>query len=56
MRNFKTTLAGVFGAMLQGGAALLQNGSLNWKDYAGMATAVVIGALAKDFNVTGDGK
>lgn len=52
-KSWKTTAVGVGGAILQGGGALLSNGSLNWRDYVNMAVMVLLGTLAKDFNVSG---
>lgn len=53
MKNWKTTLAGVGGALVIGAAALIQAGTISPKDWATMITLTVISALAKDFNVTG---
>lgn len=54
MKNWRTTLIGVGGAIAQGGGAMLQQGNLNWKDYASMAFMILLGTVAKDFNVTGN--
>lgn len=51
--SWKTTLIGVGGAVAVGGGQLLQSGNLNWKDYIMMAFMTLIGAFAKDLNVTG---
>lgn len=48
MRNWKTTLAGVLGAVLN----LVANGT-NWKAASVSVGLAAIGALAKDHNVTG---
>lgn len=53
MKNWKTTLVGVGGAIAVGGGQLLQSGNLEWKDYATMAFFTLLGAFAKDMNVTG---
>lgn len=53
MKNWKTTLIGVGGAIAVGGGQMLQTGNLNWRDYATMAFMALLGAFAKDLNVTG---
>lgn len=53
MKNWKTTLAGIGGALVIGAAALIQSGNITAKDWALMAVTTILGALSKDFNVTG---
>lgn len=53
MKNWKTTLIGVGGAVAVGGGQLLQSGNLNWKDYVMMAFMTLLGTFAKDLNVSG---
>lgn len=53
MKNWRTTLAGIGGALVIGAAALIQSGQIGVKDWAVMAVSAVLGVLSKDFNVTG---
>jgi len=42
----QATIAGYAGAVATGGAALLQQGNLNPKDYVAMASLIFIGEVA----------
>jgi hypothetical protein len=53
MKNWKTTLIGVGGAIAMGGGQLLSQGNLDYKAYVSMAFMTLIGLFAKDMNVTG---
>lgn len=48
-QSLKLTLAGIGGAILQGGAELLTSGDLNWKNYLSMAMTAAIGFFAKTY-------
>lgn len=54
-KNWKTTAIGVGGAIAMGGGQLLSTGNLDWKAYVQMAFMTLLGAVAKDFNVSGTG-
>jgi hypothetical protein len=49
MSNWKTTLAGVIGALAM--AAANYSGPNTWQGYVACLVPVVLGALAKDFDV-----
>lgn len=49
-QSLKLTLAGIGGAILQGGAELLASGDLNWRSYVGMAVSVALGFVAKTYS------
>jgi hypothetical protein len=51
MKNWKTTLCGVALAAIV--AVQNYNGQNNWQGYLGAVLIAAIGALSKDFNVTG---
>jgi hypothetical protein len=53
MKNWKTTLTGVLGAILYAIFPLFQGGQVAPKDLIIAAAVAGIGALSKDFNVTG---
>ena len=53
MVNWKTTVTGIVGASAYWLAAYLQSGKLDPKEIAIGLAVVVLGALAKDLNVTG---
>lgn len=53
MKNWKTTLIGVGGAVAMGGGQLLSTGNLDWKAYVQMAFMTLLGAFAKDFTTSG---
>lgn len=53
MKNWKTTLAGIGGALVIGTASMIQSGQIGAKDWAMMAVSAILGVLSKDFNVTG---
>ena len=53
MKNWRTTAIGIITAIMYGSLGLLQQGNLNWKDYAFMAGTTALGIVAKDLNVTG---
>ena len=48
MTNWKTTLAGVIGALLM--AAANYSGEKTWQGYIACLVPVALGILAKDFN------
>jgi hypothetical protein len=48
MNNWKTTLAGVIGALAM--ALANYSGANTWQGYVACLVPVVLGALAKDFN------
>ena len=48
MTNWKTTLAGVIGALLM--AAANYSGEKTWQGYVACLVPVALGILAKDFN------
>jgi lysozyme family protein len=55
-KNWKTTLVGaVMGALIVG-LQLIQTGTTDLKTIAVAVAVALLGALAKDFNVTGTGK
>lgn len=57
MKNYKTTIVGVVGAIWLALQPLITNGAFNiskdWKNLVGAAIVASMGFLVKDFNVTG---
>jgi hypothetical protein len=53
MKNWKTTLVGVLGAIFYAIFPLFQGGPISGKDLIIAGAVAGIGALSKDFNVTG---
>ena len=53
MKNWKTTLAGILGAILIGIVPVLQSGKISVEALAIAAVVAVGGLLQKDHNVTG---
>lgn len=54
-QNWKTTAIGVCGAVAYWLATYLQSGQFNLRDLVIGAAVAALGALAKDFNITGSG-
>lgn len=53
MSNYKTTLAGILGAVILCVQQWLSSGNLDTHTLLVAAAIAVLGVLAKDFNVTG---
>lgn len=53
MKNWKTTIAGVIGAVVTTAVTLYQTGTLDIKTIVTACALAAIGILAKDLNVTG---
>ena len=53
MKNWKTTIVGVIGAMLNAAITLYQTGTIDAKTVIISAALAGLGFLAKDLNVTG---
>lgn len=53
MKNWKTTLAGVFGAAVQVVVPLVQTGQVGWQALLVAAGMAAMGYFAKDFNISG---
>lgn len=56
MKNWKTTLAGVIGAIALSLQSAFATGTVDGKTVITAAIVAAFGFLAKDFNVTGTGK
>lgn len=56
MKNWKTTLLGLIGAVAQVVIPLIQTGTLTWKEIGFAALTAAFGYFAKDFDQTGTTK
>jgi len=56
MKNWKTTVAGLVGAIALALQAELSTGTIDGKTIVTAVIVAALGFLAKDFNVTGTGK
>ena len=53
MKNWKTTLAGVLGAVVTVAVSLYQTGTVDVQTWITAIVMAALGVLAKDLNVTG---
>ncbi len=53
MKNWKTTLIGIGGAIALGTVSMVQTGKISLNDWVIMAITAALGFFAKDKNVTG---
>jgi len=53
MKNWKTTLTGIFIAIVVAVAPILQTGEIEWKNVILAAIIAAFGYFAKDHDVTG---
>lgn len=56
MKNWKTTLLGLIGAIAQVVIPMSQTGTLTWKEIVFAALTAAFGYFAKDFGVSGTSK
>jgi hypothetical protein len=56
MKNWKTTLTGIIGAIAVALIPILQTGKFEPKDLVMPIVIAILGAVAKDYDTTGAGK
>jgi len=56
MKNWKTTLTGIIGAIAVAIVPYLKSGNFEWKDLIIPAVIAALGFLTKDYDTTGAGK